>query len=120
MRSSNNRPKFERGRCYRHSTVDPVCREAVGRRRGGSTPDSSTSDETRERATSPPTATVASVEYTLIYDRTVCGRTQEEALAERLRIVGVLADQMGCTTPEALAALQHFESDTSTAGQTIH
>jgi hypothetical protein len=56
----------------------------------------------------------------LFYDRTACGRTQEEALAERLRIVRVIAEQMGCTTPEALAALQHFESDTSSAGQTLH
>lgn len=62
----------------------------------------------------------ARVEYVLSYDRTVCGRTQEEALAERFRIVRVIAEQMGCTTPEALAALQHFERDTSSAGQTIH
>lgn len=65
-------------------------------------------------------ASIESVEYALVYDRTVCGRTPEEAFAERLRIVRVFAEQMGCTTPEALAALQHFERDTSSAGHTLH
>ena len=62
----------------------------------------------------------AHVEYALFYDRTACGRTQEEAMAERLRIVTVIAEQMGCSTPEALGALQHFERDISSAEQTLH
>jgi hypothetical protein len=41
-------------------------------------------------------------------------------MEERRRIAERVADQMGCTVQEAREALDHFEIDLCSCGQTLH
>jgi hypothetical protein len=41
-------------------------------------------------------------------------------VAERSRIVGILAEQMACSRREAADHLFHFEAVTTSEGQTVH
>jgi hypothetical protein len=41
-------------------------------------------------------------------------------IAERSRIIGIIAEQMACSRREAADQLFHFEAVTTSEGQTVH